>query len=353
MEKKIKSKGYAAKSSTSPLGPFEFSRRAVNPDDVLIDIMYCGVCHSDIHTARNEWEGTKYPVVPGHEIIGKVAEMGSSVKNFKIGEIVGVGCMVGSCGKCEACKSGHEQFCLKGATFTYNGKENTIGGQTYGGYSNNIVLSKDFVIKIPKTINDLSAAAPLLCAGITTYSPLARYKVSKGQRIGVVGLGGLGHMAVKIGHSMGAEVIVLTTSKEKFKEAERLGAKGSILLNDDKMINENRNSFDFIIDTVSAPHEIKRLLHLLKVSGNMVLVGAPHKSFEISADDLIFGLRSLSGSLIGGVKETQEMMEYCAKHGILCDIELIPIQKVNEAYDRVVKSDVKYRFVIDMKSLNR
>jgi uncharacterized zinc-type alcohol dehydrogenase-like protein len=349
--KTIDSKGYAVHNAGEKLSPFAFNRRAVGASDVLIDIKYCGVCHSDIHAAKSEWHGSSFPMVPGHEIVGIVKEVGSLVKNLKVGDRVGVGTVVGSCGKCDSCMSGDQQFCNE-ATWTYNSTEKQIGGTTYGGYSNNIVVDERFALKLDPKI-DMASTAPLLCAGITTYSPMKRWKVGPGQKVGVVGLGGLGHMAVKFAHSMGAKVVVFTTSDSKVKDALRLGADEVVLSNDKKSMKKQANSFDFIIDTVSAQHDIDSMLSMLKRDRVMVLVGLPNKPHQINAQTLIHGRRILSGSIVGGVEETQEMLDYSAKHGIKSDIELIPIQKINEAYERVLKSDVKYRFVINMESLNK
>jgi len=344
------SKGFAAESATSPLAPFQFTRREVGPKDVQIDILYCGVCHSDIHQVRNEWGGSFYPMVPGHEIVGKVVKVGASVNKFKVGDSVGVGCLVDSCRECECCKEHEEQFCQKGMVGTYNALEKDGKTRTFGGYSNNIVVDQDFVLRIAHKDN-LQAVAPLLCAGITTYSPLKHWKVGPGQRVGIVGLGGLGHMGVKIAHSMGAHVTVFTTSMSKKDDARRLGADEVVNSKDESSMKLQAGKYDFILDTVSAPHDLNSYLSFLKRNGNMVLVGAPDKPAEVHAFNLIFGRKNLAGSLIGGIKETQEMLDYCAQKNIVSDIELIPIQKINEAYERTIKGDVKYRFVIDIASL--
>lgn len=346
----IKVKGFAAPQPKAPLAPFSFERRDLRDNDVQIDIQYCGVCHSDVHQARDEWGRGTFPMVPGHEIVGKIVAVGKNVKNFKVGDLAGVGCMVDACLDCRSCKEGLEQYCENGFVGTYNSKERTDGAPTYGGYSNAIVVREEFVLNIPKNL-DLAAVAPLLCAGITTYSPLRHWKVSKGQKVGVVGLGGLGHMAVKLANAMGAHVVVFTTSPSKVEDAKRLGAHDVIISKDMEQMKSHSNSFDFIIDTVSAPHDYNLYLSLLHRDGNMVLVGLPDKPPELYAGSLIMGRRKLGGSLIGGIKETQEMLDFCGKHNIVSDIEMIPIQKINEAYERMVKSDVKYRFVIDMKSL--
>jgi len=345
----IKSKGYAGFDSSSPLKPFEFTRREVGADDVLIDITYCGVCHSDIHSVRNEWKGARYPLVPGHEIVGVVKQVGANVKQHKVGDIVGVGCMVNACGECHSCHRDLEQYCQKGSTYTYNSVE-ADGNITKGGYSNNIVVKEKFVLKVPANLN-LEQVAPLLCAGITTYSPLRHWKVGKGQKVGIVGLGGLGHMAVKFARSFGAHVVVFTTSISKKDDAIKMGAHEVVSSKDPEEFNKQVNSFDFILDTVSAPHNVESYIGLLKIDGTLCMVGASPDPHQVSSFTLVSGRKSLSGSLIGGIAETQEMLDYCGKHNITCDIEMLPIQKINDAYERVLKSDVKYRFVIDMKSL--
>jgi uncharacterized zinc-type alcohol dehydrogenase-like protein len=340
-------KGYAAQSESSPLAPFSFQRRDPLPDDVQLDILYCGICHSDLHTARDEWRGTTYPCVPGHEIVGRVVKAGSAVKKFKEGDIVAVGCMVDSCGTCENCRADLEQFCDRGAIFTYNSKDEHTGGVTYGGYSKSIVVDQDFVLRVSDEL-DLAAAAPLLCAGITTYSPLRKWKVREGQKVGVVGLGGLGHMALKFANAFGAEVALFTTSPGKTADAKRLGAHDVVISKDDDAMKKHEKSFDFIIDTVSAPHDLNAYLALLKRDGVLTLVGAPPDDVPVSAFSMLMPRRQLAGSLIGGIAETQEMLDFCAERGITCDIELIGIEQINEAYERMLKSDVKYRFVIDM-----
>jgi alcohol dehydrogenase (NADP+) len=345
----MKTNAYAAQTAKAPLTPFTLDRREVGKHDVQIEILFCGVCHSDLHTARGEWQGTQYPCVPGHEIVGRVVKVGENVNKFKAGDTVGVGCMVDSCLTCDNCKADLEQFCTVGTVFTYNSPDKHTGGITYGGYSQSIVVDKAFVLKIPKNL-DLAATAPLLCAGITTYSPLHYHKVSKGQKVGIVGLGGLGHMGVKIAKAMGAHVVVFTTSASKVEDALRLGADEVVNSKDAEEMKKHLNSFNFILDTVSADHDINAYLLLLGRDGNLTQVGIPEKPLSLNVGGLIFGRRSLSGSLIGGIKETQEMLDFCGKHNITSDIELIPIQKIDEAYDRLVKSDVKYRFVIDMAS---
>lgn len=346
----MQTKAYAAQTATTPLAPFIFERRNLGNDDVQIEILYCGVCHSDLHTVRSEWGSATYPCVPGHEIVGRVVKVGKDVNKFKEGDTVGVGCMVDSCRTCANCKDNLEQFCEKGAIFTYNSPDKHTGGITYGGYSESIVVDKEFVLKIPKNL-DLAATAPLLCAGITTYSPLRYHNVTKGQKVGVVGLGGLGHMGVKLAKALGAHVVVFTTSPSKVEDALRLGADEVVNSKNADEMQKHLNSFHFILDTVSAQHDINAYLLLLRRDGNLTQVGVPPDPLLLSVGSLIFGRRSMSGSLIGGIKETQEMLDFCGKHNVTADIELIPIQNINEAYDRLVKSDVKYRFVIDMASL--
>ncbi|WP_396135862.1 NAD(P)-dependent alcohol dehydrogenase [Chamaesiphon sp. VAR_69_metabat_338] len=340
---------YAAQNATTPLAPFNLQRREVGPKDVQIEILYCGVCHSDLHTVRSEWQGTTYPCVPGHEIIGRVVAVGADVKKFKAGDPAGVGCMVDSCRTCVNCEADLEQFC-NDTTFTYNSADKKSGGITYGGYADSIVVDEAFVLKIPPNL-DLAATAPLLCAGITTYSPMHHHNVSKGQKVGIVGLGGLGHMGVKLAKALGAHVVVFTTSANKVEDALRLGADEVVNSKNADEMNKHLNSFHFILDTVSAQHDITAYLLLLGRDGNLTQVGVPPEPLSLNVGSLVFGRRSLSGSLIGGIKETQEMLDFCGEHNITADIELIPIQNINEAYDRLVKSDVKYRFVIDMASL--
>jgi uncharacterized zinc-type alcohol dehydrogenase-like protein len=345
-----KVKSYAAQSATSPLDEYEIERRAPKPTDVQIDILYCGVCHSDLHTVRNEWGGTIYPAVPGHEIVGRVTAVGDKVTKFKVGDLAGVGCMVDSCRECDNCKEGLEQYCTVGMVGTYNGKERDGSGITLGGYSKQILAHEDFVLHISDK-QPLEGIAPLLCAGITTYSPLRHWKVGKGDRVGVVGLGGLGHMGVKLAASMGAEVTMLSHSPSKEKDAKKLGAHKFILTSDKEQLKSVTNYFDFILDTVSADHDYNLYLGMLKTDGVMVCVGAPSKPAQIPAFNLIFGRRTFAGSLIGGLPETQEMLDYCAEHNIVSDVEVINISEINEAYERMLKGDVKYRFVIDMASL--
>ena len=348
----IDSVGYAANSAGGKLGKFSFKRRDVGDNDVLIEISYCGICHSDIHEVKNEWGGSNYPLVPGHEIIGKVVEIGSNVKKFKTGELAGVGCMVGSCGKCEACIRGEEQNCKDGPIWTYNSTDPVTGNQTLGGYSNNIVVNESFALKINNGVNE-AAVAPLMCAGITTYSPLKRWGAGPGKRIGVAGLGGLGHMAVKIAKAMGADVTVITSSESKVNEAKRLGASRVVFSKDKAAFDANRRSFDIIIDTIPAKHDIDSALSLTKPGGAVVVVGLPPRSqkYELSASSVVGGSRIFAGSNIGGIRETQEMLDFCAKHGVTADVEKIPPEEINEAYERALRSDVKYRFVIDMASL--
>jgi alcohol dehydrogenase (NADP+) len=346
----MKINAYATQTATTPLAPFTIDRRDVGKHDVEIEILYCGVCHSDLHTVRSEWAGTTYPCVPGHEIVGRVVKVGKDVNKFKAGDTVGVGCMVDACLTCANCKEDLEQFCTVGTIFTYNSPDKHLGGMTFGGYSQSIVVDKAFVLKIPKHL-DLAATAPLLCAGITTYSPLRHNNVTKGQKVGVVGLGGLGHVAVKLAKAFGAHVVVFTTSANKVEDALRLGADEVVNSKNADEMNKHLNSFHFILDTVSAKHDINAYLLLLKRDGNLTQVGIPTEPLSLNVGSLVFGRRSLSGSLIGGIKETQEMLDFCGKHNITADIELIQIQDINEAYDRLVKSDVKYRFVIDMASL--
>ena len=346
----MNAKAYSAVSTTSPLSFATIPRRDPGPTDVHIQILFCGVCHSDLHIARNEWAGTTYPCVPGHEIVGRVVKVGAQVKKYKEGDLAAVGCMVDSCRTCENCRDGLEQFCEKGTIFTYNSPDKHLGGMTYGGYSDNVVVDESFVLSVPKNL-DLAATAPLLCAGITTYSPLRFHKVSKGQKVGIVGLGGLGHMGVKLARAFGAHVVVFTTSAGKVQDALRLGADEVVISKNADEMKKHANSFHFILDTVSAPHDINAYFALLKRDGTLTQVGVPPEPLSVHAFSLIFNRRKFTGSLIGGIRETQEMLDFCGEHGITSDIELIPIQKINEAYDRLLKNDVKYRFVIDMASL--
>ncbi len=346
----LKTHGYAAQSADSALVPFNFERREPRANDVQIEILYCGVCHSDIHQARNEWGNARYPMVPGHEIIGKVTALGSAVNDFTIGETVGVGCMVDSCHTCPDCQDHQEQFC-NATTFTYNSEDKISGGNTHGGYSTQIVVDRHFVLHVPDKLNP-AAAAPLLCAGITTYSPLRHWKIGKGHKVGIVGLGGLGHMGVKLARAMGAEVVLFTTSPKKVEDAKKLGAHDVVLSKNPDDMQKHLLSFDFILDTVAASHDLDTYANLLKRDGTLCLVGVPdHPHPSPSVGNLIFKRRQIAGSLIGGIKETQEMLNFCAEHNIVSDIEVIPMQKINEAYERMLKSDVKYRFVIDLASL--
>ena len=346
----ITTKAYAAKNATSQLAPFSLTRREVGAHDVLIEIAYCGVCHSDIHQARDEWGGSIFPMVPGHEIVGKVTKVGASVSKFKVGDLAGVGCFVDSCRVCPSCKEGVEQYCEGNSVITYNGLEKDRKTPTYGGYSSHIVVDENYTLKIPANL-ELSAVAPLLCAGITTFSPLRHWKIGPGHKVGVMGLGGLGHMAVKLAASFGAEVTVISTTKSKEADAKRLGAKGFIVSADQDAMNAHGRTLDFIIDTVSAPHDINAFLNLLKLDGTLVMVGVPPEAAPVQAFSLITKRRRLAGSLIGGIKETQEMLDYCGKHDITSDIELIPIKDINDAYERMIAGKVRYRFVIDMKTL--
>ena len=345
-------KAYSAASATSRLASATIVRRDPTATDVQIEILFCGICHSDLHQARNEWSGvmpTVYPCVPGHEIVGRVVKAGSAVTKFKLGDLVGVGCLVDSDGTCPACKAGLEQFCHN-ATFTYNAPDKHLGGVTFGGYSDSIVVDQRLVLRVPANLN-LAGAAPLLCAGITTYSPMRHWGVTKGKKVGVVGLGGLGHMGVKFAHALGAHTVVFTTSTSKIEDALRLGADEVVLSRDANQMQKHAGSFDFILDAVAADHDINAYINLLGIDGNITLVGAPEKPLPVSAFSLIMGRRSLSGSPIGGIPETQEMLDFCGQHNITSDVEVIPIQKINEAYERLARSDVKYRFSIDMASL--
>ena len=344
--------GYAADSATARLAPKTFERRDPGAKDIQIDIIYCGVCHSDLNQVRNEWHNTVYPCIPGHEIVGRVTAVGPQASKFKVGDLAGVGCMVESCRTCSACREGLENYCENGFTATYNGPDKISGGTTFGGYSKSIVVDQDFVLRIPETL-DLKGVAPLLCAGITTYSPLRHWKVSKGQKVGVVGLGGLGHMAVKLAAAMGAEVYLFTTSPGKAADAKRLGAADVILSKDEAAMAKHVESFDFIIDTVSADHDVNGYIAALKRDGTLCQVGAPTDPLGVAAFSVIWKRRQFAGSLIGGIAETQEMLDFCAAHGITSDVEMIDIQQINEAYERLLKSDVKYRFVIDMATLKQ
>lgn len=347
----IATKGYAALDPTSDLALYEFERREVGPNDVQFDILYCGVCHSDLHQIRNDWFPGIFPMIPGHEIVGKVVKVGAAVTNFKVGDLAATGCMVDSCHTCDNCKKGLEQYCAEGAVYTYNGIDKYgDGSPTYGGYSKTIVVKEDFVFHVSEKL-DLAAAAPLLCAGITTYSPLRHWKVGKGHKLAVLGLGGLGHMAVKFGVAFGAEVTVLSTSAGKEQDAKKLGAHHFVLTTDEEQVKAATGTFDFILDTVSAKHDFMLYLSLLKTDGVHICVGIPPEPSEITAMGLVFGRKSIAGSGIGGVPETQEMLDFCAEHNIVSDIELIDIKDIHKAYERMERGDVRYRFVIDMATL--
>jgi uncharacterized zinc-type alcohol dehydrogenase-like protein len=347
----MKSYGYAAHDPKSPLVPYDFEHRDPGPDDIAIEIAYSGICHSDIHQARDEWGGSIYPMVPGHEIVGHVLQVGSNVTKFKVGDRAAVGVMVNSCRECDNCKAGTESYCDKGMVPTYNGKDYD-GTPTFGGYAKHIVVRADYAFTISDKL-DLAATAPLLCAGITTYSPLRNWKVGPGKKVGIVGLGGLGHMALKFAHAFGAHVVQFTTSESKVADAKKLGAHEVIITKNADELAKHANTFDFILDCVSAPHDLNQYLNLLRRDGTMCLVGLPEVPSEVASFSLVLNRRSLSGSMIGGIAETQEMLDFCAEHNIVSDIELTTVDKVNEAYERVLKSDVKYRFVIDMKSLQK
>ena len=346
----MKTAAYAAPSAKAPLAPWSIERRATGPRDVAIDILFCGVCHSDLHTVRSEWEGTVYPCVPGHEIVGRVTEVGAEVRRFKAGSLAAVGCIVDSCRRCANCREGLEQLCDAGFTGTYNSPDKHLGGVTYGGYSRRIVVDHDYVLRVPDGLEP-AAVAPLLCAGITTYSPLRQWKAGKGQKVGIVGLGGLGHMGVKLAHALGAEVVLFTTSPGKREDARRLGASDVVVSRNADEMARHANSFDFILDTVSARHDIDALLVLLKRDATLTLVGAPPEPPTVTPFNLILRRRRYAGSLIGGIPETQEMLDFCAERRLGADIEVIPIQDIEKAYARMLKGDVKYRFVIDMASL--
>jgi len=351
--KTYEAKAYAASSASSGLAPATIRRRAPRPQDVQLDVLFCGVCHSDLHQVRDEWQKTMptvYPCTPGHEIVGRVAKVGSAVRKFKEGDLAAVGCMVDSDRACAACRDGQEQFCESQATFTYNSPDKHLGGVTYGGYSDSLVVDEAFALRVSDRL-DPAGTAPLLCAGITTYSPLRHWNVRKGQKVGVVGLGGLGHMAVKLANAFGARVVVFTTSSGKAEDAVRLGAHDVVVSKNAAEMQKQQGSFDFILDTVSAVHDLNVYLDLLKRDGTLTMVGAPETPLPVGVFSLLFGRRQLAGSIIGGIRETQEMLDFCAEHGITADVEGIPIQKINEAYDRLMKSDVKYRFVVDMASL--
>jgi alcohol dehydrogenase (NADP+) len=349
------SKAFAAQSATSGLAPFTVPRRSPQPRDVEIEILYCGVCHSDLHQVRNEWKDalpTVYPVVPGHEIVGRVVAVGNGVKKFKPGDMAAVGCLVGSCGICANCRAGYQQYCETGFTLTYNSEDKFLGGVTYGGYSESIVVDEGFVLRVPDGL-DPAGAAPLLCAGITTYSPLRHWNAGKGKKVGIVGLGGLGHMGVKFAHALGAHTVLFTTSPNKVADGKRLGADEVVISKDTDEMAKHTGTFDFILDAVSADHDVNALLQLLRLDGTLCLVGLPEKPVPIAAFNLVMKRRSLAGSGIGSLAETQEMLDFCGENGITSDIELIPIQKINEAYERLLRSDVRYRFVIDIATLKQ
>ena len=345
-------KAYAAFSSTTPLQPHTLELRSVGPHDVMITIEYCGVCHSDIHQARNEWGGAIYPMVPGHEIVGHVKAVGDAVQKFSVGDRVGVGVIVDSCRHCNSCQEHLEQYCENGASLTYNSTEQDKKTPTYGGYSQSIITTEDFVLKIPKNLS-LAATAPLLCAGITTYSPLRHWNVGPGQKVGIVGLGGLGHMGVKFAHAFGAETYVITTSPHKKEDALKLGAKGIVVSKNPTEMAQHANSFDFILSTISASYNLQHYLSLLKRDGKMVVVGLPSEPLQLDLSEIVHGRKTVAGSMIGGIQETQEMLDFCGSHNITAEIEIIPIQEINAAYDRMLQGDVHYRFVIDMASLEK
>jgi len=344
--------GFAARDSEAPLGAFSFSRRDPGPSDVLIEIQYCGVCHSDLHTVRNEWGGTLYPCVPGHEIVGRVTAVGDDVKKFRVGDIAAVGCLVDSCRSCENCREGLEQYCQKGGTGTYNGKDRVSGGHTFGGYSSHVVVTEDFVLRAPQNL-DPAGVAPLLCAGVTTWSPLRHWEAGPGKTVGVVGLGGLGHMAVKFAHALGARVVLFTTSPSKMADGKRLGADEVVLSTDREAMAAWRSKLDLIIDAVAAPHDVNVYLGMLRRDSTLVQVGAPDAPLPVNVFSLLPNRRRFAGSIIGGIAETQEMLDFCGAHGITADIEIIAMDEIENAYARMLKSDVKYRFVIDMQTLPR
>ncbi|SPZ60401.1 Uncharacterized zinc-type alcohol dehydrogenase-like protein YahK [Serratia quinivorans] len=342
---------YAAHDAKSALVPFDYTPRTLRDHDVQINVLFCGVCHSDLHQARNEWSNTIFPVVPGHEIVGRVSAVGSHVSHYQVGDLVGVGCMVDSCRSCPSCEEGLEQYCENGFTGTYNGQDRQTGAITYGGYSTAMTVDQDFVLRVPENL-DPAGVAPLLCAGITTYSPLRQWGAGPGKKVGIVGLGGLGHMGVKLARAMGAHVVLFTTSESKVEDAKRLGAHEVVISRDPEQMAQHTNSFDFILNTVAAQHDLNPFLNLLRRDGTLTLVGAPeHDHPSPQVFNLIMKRRRLAGSLIGGIAETQEMLDFCGQHGITSDIELIPMQQINQAYERMLKSDVKYRFVVDINSL--
>ena len=346
-------KAFGTEAATSPLKEMNIERREVTANDIEIEILYCGVCHSDLHTARNDWGGTIYPAVPGHEIVGKITRVGSEVTKFKAGDLAGVGCLVDSCRTCDSCKKDLEQYCLTGSTGTYNGKDKYLGGHTFGGYSEKVVVDENFVLKVPANLN-LAAVAPLLCAGITTWSPLKHWNVKEGSKVAVVGLGGLGHMAIKLAKGLGATVTLFSRSAKKIKDAKKLGADEVIISTDEEQMNSVKGKFDLIIDTVPSIHDVNSYLSTLTISGTLVIVGyLGELNPMLNTVPMILGRKSVAGSLIGGIAETQEMLDFCAKNNIVSEMELIKIQDINEAYERMLKSDVHYRFVIDMESLKK
>ncbi|MEJ1240573.1 NAD(P)-dependent alcohol dehydrogenase [Chryseolinea sp. T2] len=345
-------KAFGALTADAPLNKMTINRRATTPHDVEIDILFCGVCHSDLHSARNEWHNTMYPIVPGHEIVGRIVKTGSEVTKFKVGDLAAVGCMVDSCRECEYCKQGLEQYCEPGNTLTYNSPDKYLQKQTYGGYSESVVVDESFVLHVPENL-DLAATAPLLCAGITVYSPLKHWQVGPGKRVGVVGIGGLGHMAIKFAKAMGAHVVVFTTSASKFEDAKRLGADEVVLSKNEDQMKKQSRSLHLIIDAVSASHDVNAYIDLLRVDGTLILVGAPEEPLPVAAFSIIPTRRAVAGSTIGGIAETQEMLEFCGKHSITSDIELISIHEINNAFGRLLKGDVHYRFVVDMASLKK
>ena len=347
----MKTASYAAHAAKESLQHHTIERRALKSTDVLIEIEYCGVCHTDLHFVNNDWGMTEYPVVPGHEIVGRISQIGSEVGKFKVGDLAAIGCMVNSCGQCSSCESGNEQYCLNGFTATYNTPIDDPGGMTYGGYSQRIVADESFVLHVPESL-DITATAPLLCAGITTYSPLLHWSVQKGMKVGIVGLGGLGHMGVKFSHALGAHTVMITTTPEKGEDAKTLGADEILISTDSNQMAKQAGEFDFILNTIPVDHEVAPYLDLLKVDGTMCVVGAIEPLNQVNAAQLMFGRKKLAGSLIGGISQTQEMLNFCGQHSIVSEVELIRMDQIQEAFQRLVKSDVKYRFVIDMKSLS-
>ena len=347
----MRTASYAAHASKECLQPLTIERRALKSTDVLIEIEYCGVCHTDLHFVNNDWGMTEYPVVPGHEIVGRISQIGSEVGKFKVGDLAAIGCMVNSCGQCNSCQSGNEQYCLNGFTATYNTPIDDPGGMTYGGYSQRIVADESFVLHVPESL-DVTGTAPLLCAGITTYSPLLHWSVQKGMKVGIVGLGGLGHMGVKFSHALGAHTVMITTTQEKGEDAKTLGADEILISTDSNQMAKQAGEFDFILNTIPVDHEVAPYLDLLKVDGTMCVVGAIEPLNQVNAAQLMFGRKKLAGSLIGGISQTQEMLNFCGQHSIVSEVELIRMDQIQEAFQRLVKSDVKYRFVIDMKSLS-